>query len=81
MALEAGHKRASIRKSLPRSIIETIEQAAQEVEQNILSPTQQIEKAKSKIKVVKTDYEQFREDYEKQLEKCNSLLLENFELR
>ena len=47
----------------------------------ILSSTRQVEKAKSKIKVVRTDYKQFKEDCEKLLEKCNSLLLENFELK
>ena len=43
--------------------------------------TQQVEKAKNKTKAVKTDYEQLEEDYEILLGKCNSLLLENFELR
>ena len=32
-------------------------------------------------KAVRSDYEQLKEDYEILLEKCNSLLLENFELR
>ena len=32
-------------------------------------------------KAVKNDYEQLKEDYEILLEKCNSLLLENFGLR
>lgn len=41
----------------------------------------QIEQAKSKTKVVKSDYEQLQEDYEKLLKKCNSLLVEDFELR
>ena len=58
-----------------------VEQAAQAAGQNVLSPTQQIEQAKTKTKAVKSDYEQLKEDYEKLLEKCNSLLLENFELR
>jgi len=40
-----------------------------------------IEQAKSKTKVIKSDNEQLKEDYEILLEKCNSLLLENFELR
>ena len=62
-------------------MIEAIEQAAQEAGQNVLSPTQQIEQAKSKTKAIKSDYEQLKEDYEKLLEKCNSLLLENFELK
>ena len=44
-------------------------------------PTQQVEQAKSKTKAVKSDYEQLWEDYEKLLEKCNSLLLESFELK
>lgn len=81
VALEAGRKRGSIKKSRHAALIEAIELAAQEAGQNILSPTQQIEQAKSKTKAVKSDYEQLKEDYEKLLEKCNSLLLENFELR
>ena len=32
-------------------------------------------------KAGKSDYEQLKEDYKKLLEKCNSLLIENFELR
>ena len=32
-------------------------------------------------KAVKSNYEQLKQDYEKLLEKCNSLLLENFELK
>ena len=81
VALEAGRKRGSIKKSRHAMLIEAIELAAQQAGQNILSPTQQIEKARTKTKAVKTDYEELREDYEKILEKCNSLLLENFELR
>ena len=76
VALEAGRKRGSIKKSRHAALVEAIELAAQEVGQNILSPTQQVEKAKNK-----TDYEQLREDYEKLLEKFNSILLENFELK
>ena len=52
--------------------------------QNVLSPAQRIEQAKTKTKAVKSDYEQLKEDkedYEILLEKCNSLLLENFELK
>lgn len=81
VALEAGRKRGSIKKSRHATLVEAIKQVAQEAGQNILSPTQQVEKAKSKTKAVKTDYEQLKEDYEKLLEKCNSLLLENFELK
>ncbi|MEQ1070179.1 hypothetical protein [Acinetobacter lwoffii] len=81
VALEAGRKRGSIKKSRHAALIEAIEQVAQQVGQNVLSPTQRIEQAKTKIKAVKSDYEQLKEDYEKLLEKCNSLLLENFELR
>lgn len=81
VALEAGRKRGSIKKSRHAALIEAIEQAAQAAGQNILSPAQQIEQAKTKTKAVKSDYEQLKEDYEKLLEKCNSLLLENFELR
>lgn len=81
VALEAGRKRGSIKKSRHAALIEAIEQAAQQVGQNVLSPTQQLEQAKSKTKAVKSDYEQLKEDYEKLLEKCNSLLLENFELK
>lgn len=61
--------------------MEAIEHAAQGVGQNVLSLTQQVEQDKSKTKVVKTEHKQFKEDYEKPLEKCNSLLLKNFELR
>ena len=60
---------------------EAIEQASKEAGQNILSPAQQIEQAKIKTKAVKTDYEHLKEDYEKLLEKVNSPLLENFELK
>lgn len=81
VALEAGRKRGSIKKSRNAALVEEIELAAQQAGQNILSPTQKIEKAKTKTKAVKTDYEQLKEDYEKLLEKMNSLLLENFELR
>ena len=81
VALEAGRKRGSIKKSRHAALVEAIELAAQEVGQNILSPTQQIEQAKSKTKVVKSDYEQLKEDYEKLLEKAHSLLVENFELK
>ena len=81
VALEAGRKRGSIKKSRHTVLIDAIEQAAQQVGQNVLSPTQQVEQAKSKTKAVKTDYEQLKEDYERLLEKANSLLFENFELR
>ena len=81
VAFEAGRKRGSIKKSRYAALVEAIELAAIDAEQNVLSPTQQVEKAKSKTKAVKTDYEQLKEDYEKLLEKCNSLLLENFELK
>ena len=81
VALEAGRKRGSIKKSRHAALIETIELAAQQAGQNVLSPTQRIEQAKSKTKAGKNDYEQLKEDYEKLLEKCNSLLLENFELK
>ena len=81
VALEAGRKRGSIKKSRHVALIEAIEQAAQAAGQNVLSPAQRIEQAKTKAKAVKSDYEQLKEDYEKLLEKCNSLLLENFELR
>lgn len=81
MALEAGRKRGSIKKSRHAAVVEAIELAVREVGKNVLSPTQQIEKTKSKTTIVKTDYEQLKEDYEKLLEKCNSLLLENFELK
>ena len=81
VALEAGRKRGSIKKSRYAALVEAIELAAQEALQNFLSPTQQVEKAKNKIKAVKTDYGQLVEDYERLLEKVNSLLLENLELR
>ena len=58
-----------------------IELAAQQAGQNVLSPAQQIEQAKNKTKAVKSDYERLKEDYEKLLQMCNSLLLENFELK
>lgn len=81
VALEAGRKRGSIKKSRHAALIDTIEQAAQQVGQNVLSPAQRIEQAKTKTKAVKSAYEQLEEDYEKLLERVNSLLLENFELR
>lgn len=81
VALEAGRKRGSIKKSRYAALAEAIELAAQAAGQNVLSPAQRIEQAKSKTKAVKSDYEQLKEDYEKLLEKCNSLLLENFKLR
>ena len=81
VALEAGRKRGSIKKSRHAALIDAIEQAAQQVGQNVLSPAQRIEQAKTKTKAVKSDYEQLQEDYEILLEKCNSLLVENFELR
>ena len=81
VALEAGRKRGSIKKSRHAALVQAIELAAQQAGQNVLSPTQQIEQAKSRTKAVKSDYEQLQEDYEILLEKCNSLLLENFELR
>lgn len=81
VAFEAGRKRGSIKKSRYAALVEAIELAAIDAEQNVLSPAQQVEKAKSKTKAVKTEHEQLKEDYEKLLEKCNSLLLENFELK
>ena len=81
VAMEAGRKRGSIKKSRHAALIEAIEQAAQAAGQNVLSPAQRIEQAKTKTKAVKSDYEQLKEDYEILLEKCNSLLMENFELR
>lgn len=81
VAMEAGRQRGSIKKSRHAALIEAIEQAAQAAGQNVLSPAQRIEQAKTKTKAVKSAYEQLEEDYEKLLEKCNSLLLENFELR
>ena len=81
VALEAGRKRGSIKKSRHAALVQEIELAAQQAGQNVLSSTQQIEQAKSKTKAVKSDYEQLQEDYEKLLEKCTSLLVENFELR
>ena len=81
VALEAGRKRGSIKKSRHVALVEAIELAAKEADPHVLSPTQQIEKAKNKTKLVKTNYEQLKDDYEKLLEKSNSLLLENFELR
>lgn len=81
VALEAGRKRGSIKKSRHATLIEKIELAAQQAGQNVLSHAQQVEQAKSKTKAVKSDYEQLKEDYEKLLEKCTSLLMENFELR
>lgn len=81
VALEAGRKRGSIKKSRHAALIEAIELAAQQAGQNALSSTQQIEQAKIKAKAVKSAYEQLEEDYEKLLEKCNSLLLEYFELK
>lgn len=62
-------------------MVEAIELAEQEMGQEKPAPAQQIEQAKTKTKAVKSAYEQLEEDYEKMLEKYNSLLLENFELR
>ena len=81
VALEAGRKRGSIKKSRHVALVEAIEQAAQATGQNVPSPAQRIEQAKTKTKAVKSDCEQLKEDYEKLLEKVNSLLLENFELK
>lgn len=81
VALEAGRKRGSIKKSRHAALVEAIEQAAQQAGQNVFSPTQRIEQAKNRTKAAKSDYEQLQEDYEKLLEKCNSLLMENFELK
>lgn len=81
MILDTRCKLGSIKKSRHAALIEAIEQAAQQVRQNVLTPAQQVVKAKTKTKAVKSDYEQLEEDYEKLLEKCNSLLLENFELK
>lgn len=81
VALEAGRKRGSIKKSRHAALVEAIDLAMQEAGQNILSPIQQIEQAKNKTKAVRTDYEQLKEDYEKLVEKVNSLLLENFDLK
>lgn len=81
VALEAGRKRGSIKKSRHIALVEAIELATDEAGQNMPSPAQKIEQAKTKTKAVRSDFEQLREDYERLLEKCNSLLLENFELR
>ena len=81
VALEAGRKRGSIKKSRHAALVQAIELAAQQAGQNVLSPTQRVEQAKNRTKAAKSDYEQLQEDYEKLLEKCNSLLMENFELR
>ncbi|NNH78472.1 hypothetical protein HLH17_12485 [Acinetobacter sp. ANC 5380] len=81
VALEAGRKRGSIKKSRYVALVEAIELVAQQAGQNVLSPAQQLEQAKSKTKAVKSDYELLKEDYEKLLEKASSLLLENFELK
>ena len=81
VAMEAGRKRGSIKKSRHAALIEAIELDAQKMGKEEPSPAQQIEQAKSKTKAVKKDYEQLEEDYEKLLEKINSLLLENFELK
>lgn len=81
VAVEAGRKRGSIKKSRHAALVQVIQLAAQQAGQNEPSVAEQIEKAKSKTKAVKSDYEQLKEDYEILLEKCNSLLVENFELR
>lgn len=81
VALKIGRKWGSIKKSRHTALVEAIEQAAQKVGQNVLSPKQQVEQAKNKTKAVKSAYEQLKEDYEKLLKKCNSLLLENFKLK
>lgn len=66
---------------LPKGSVINNDTIALKAGQNVLSPVQQIEQAKGKIKAVKTDYEQLKEDYKKLLKICNSLLLKNFELR
>ncbi len=81
MGFEAGRKRGSIKKSLHIALVEAIELAAQQAGQNIFRLCNRLKKAKSKTKAVKSDYEQLKGDYEKLLEKVNSLLLENFELK
>ena len=81
VAMEAGRKRGSIKRSRHAALVQAIELAAQQAGQNVLSPAQRIEQAKTKTKAVKSDYEQLQEDYEILLEKCTSLLMENFELR
>lgn len=83
VALEAGRKRGSIKKSRAEhaNLIAAIDEAAQQAGQNEITPNQQIAKAKAKSAKAKSDYEQLQADYEKLLEKFNSLLLENFELR
>ena len=65
---------------LPKGSVINNDTIALKAGQNVLSPTQRIELAKTKTKAVKSDYEQLKEDYEKLLEKCNALLLEYFEL-
>src|SRR5690606_39952445 len=50
VALEAGRKRGSIKKSRHAALIEAIEQTAQKIGQNVISPTQQVAHAKSKTK-------------------------------
>ena len=73
--LKAARKHNLIKENPYAVLIDAIEQAAQEAGQNVLSATQQIEKAKNKTKAVKSDYEQLQENYEKLLEKVNSLFL------
>ena len=81
IALEAGRKRGSIKKSRHAVLVAAIELAAKEAGQHEITPLQHVEKAKNKIKAVKSDYEQLKQDYEKALEVNNALLLEVFELR
>lgn len=81
VALEAGRKRGSIKKSRHVALIAAIELAAQEAGQNVPSAAQQVEKAKRKAKAVRSDYEQLKADYDKVLMMVSSLLLENFELK
>ena len=73
VALEAGRKRGSIKKSRHAALVQAIELAAQQAGQNVLSPAQQIEQAKSKTKAVKSDYEQLKEDYEIYAEEVNCI--------
>ena len=49
VALEAGRKRGSIKKSRHVVLIEAIELAAEQAGQNVLSATQQVEKAQKKL--------------------------------
>jgi len=68
VALEAGRKRGSIKKSRHAALVEAIEQAAQEAGQNVLSPTQRIEQAKKSQTM--SNFRKIMKNYWKSVIRC-----------